>query len=113
MTFFLDIPKATISTESKVYLGSTAQIRSEISSTLLPNKHEWQKSFDGNEFHCIDINERKYHGTDGLKNPLLVISNTTFDDILYYRLLVWNIIGGCDSNTVYLNVIGSMLTHVM
>lgn len=102
-----DIPKATISTESKFYLGSAAQISSKISSTLPPNKHEWQKSFDGNVFYCIDINERKYHETDGLKNPFLVISNTTSDDILYYRLLVWNKIGSCVSNRVFLNVIGN------
>lgn len=113
LIFFPDIPKVTISTDSKVYLGSTTQIRSKVSSTLPLSKYEWQKSVDGNVFQCIDINELKYRGTDGLKNPLLVISNTTSDDILYYRLSVWNIIGGCVSNTVYLNVIGSMFSHVM
>lgn len=41
-----------------------------------------------------------------------MIENTTFDDILYYRLLVWNIIGDCVSNTLYLNVTGSMCSHV-
>eukprot|EP00105_Crassostrea_gigas_P015053 XP_011431932.1 PREDICTED: uncharacterized protein LOC105331445 isoform X4 [Crassostrea gigas] len=102
-----DIPKATISTESKVYLGSTAQIKSEVSSTLPLSKYEWQKSVDGNAFECMDINERKYHGTCNFMNPLLLIQNTTFDDILYYRLLVWNRIGGCVSNTIYLNVTGN------
>lgn len=110
---FSDLPEATISTESKVYLGSTTGIMSKVSSFLPLNKHNWQKSVDGNEFQCIDINEQKYHGTGGLKNPLLVISNTTSDDILHYRLSVWNIIGGCVSNTVDINVIGSMFSHVM
>lgn len=111
--FFWDIPKATISTESKVYFGFESQIRSKISSTLPPNKYIWQKSADGNAFHCIDINERKYYGTDHLKNRSLVLQNTTFDDILYFRLLVGNLIGVCVSNTVHLNVTGSMFSHVM
>lgn len=113
LIFFPDIPKATISTVSKVYFGSTTQIMSKVLSFLPLSKYEWQKSFDGNEFHCIDINERKYHGTDCFKSRLLVISNTTSDDILYYRLLVWNIIGSCVSNTVFLDVLGSMFSHVM
>ncbi|XP_052708658.1 uncharacterized protein LOC128183596 [Crassostrea angulata] len=103
-----NIPKATISTESKVYLGSTAQIRSEVSSALPLNKYEWQSSVDGNVFHCIGIDKLKYHATDPcLLDPSLVIRNTTFDDIRHYRLLVWNTIGDCVSNTVYLNVTGN------
>lgn len=105
--FFLDIPKATISTESKVYFGSTTQIRSKVSSTLPLSKYKWQKSVDGNVFHFINFNEIKRHKTE------LMIPSTTFDDIRHYRLLVWNILGGCVSNTVYLNVIGSMFSHVM
>ncbi|XP_065927180.1 uncharacterized protein [Magallana gigas] len=102
-----DIPKATISTESNVYLGSTTQIRSEVLSTPSISKYEWKKSVDGNAFQCIVINERNYHGSGNLMNPLLVIKDTTFDDILYYRLLVENFIGVCVSNTVYLNVTGN------
>lgn len=113
LIFFPDIPKATISTASKVYLGSTTQISSKVSSTLPLSKYKWQKGFDGNEFQCIGINEGKFYETDGLQNPFLFIPNTTSDDILYYRLLVTNIIGGCVSNTVFLNVIGSMFIHVM
>lgn len=106
--FFSDIPKASISTESKVYLGSATQISSKVSSTLQPNKYEWQNSVEGSAFHCIDIDKRKYDRIHLLNNPLLVIKNTTFDDILYYRLLVGNLFGDCVSNTVYLNVTGSM-----
>nr|XP_034332290.1 uncharacterized protein LOC105331445 isoform X1 [Crassostrea gigas] len=102
-----DIPKATIATESEVSLGSTAQITSKVSSTLPLSEFKWQSSVDGNAFECIDVNERKYHGSCHLINPLLLIQNTTFDDILYYRLLAWNKIGGCVSNTVILNVIGN------
>lgn len=80
-----------------------------MSSSLPLIKYEWQTSVDGNAFQCIDINERKYQENDGY----LVIPNTTSDDILYYRLLVWNIIGGCVSNIVYLNVTGSMFSLVM
>lgn len=113
--FFPGIPKATISTESKVYLGFTAQIRSKVSSNLPLSKYKWQKSVDGNAFEYIDNNERipVYNGTGQLMNPSLLIRNTTFDDILYYRLLVWNRIGGCVSNTVYLNVTGSMFSQVI
>lgn len=111
--FSPDIPKATISTESNVYLGSTTQIRSEVLSTPSISKYEWKKSVDGNAFQCIVINERNYHGSGNLMNPLLVIKDTTFDDILYYRLLVENFIGVCVSNTVYLNVTGSMFSLIM
>lgn len=111
--FFPDLPEATISTELQVYLGSAAEIRSKVSSTPPLNEFKWQKSVDGNKFQCIDINKREYHGTDGLKNPFLVIPITTFDDILHYRLLVRNIFGGCVSNTVYINVTGSMFSRVM
>lgn len=112
LIFFPDIPKATIATESEVSLGSTAQITSKVSSTLPLSEFKWQSSVDGNAFECIDVNERKYHGSCHLINPLLLIQNTTFDDILYYRLLAWNKIGGCVSNTVFLNVIGSMFLLV-
>lgn len=111
--FFSDIPKATISTKSKVYLRSTAQIKSKVSSTLPLNKYEWQSSVDGNVFHSIGIDKLKYHATDCLKKPSLVIRKTTFDDIRHYRLMVWNAIGDGVSNTVYLNVTGSMFLHVM
>lgn len=102
-----DIPSATISTESKVYLGFETKIRSKVSSTLQRNKYEWQKSVDGIAFQCIDINERKYYGSNPLNTSSLVIQKPTFDDMIYYRLWVGNIIGVCVSNTVYLNVTGN------
>lgn len=71
----------------------------------------WQKSkFDENErFECIDINEEKYFGSClDPESPKLVITKTTFEDMPYYRLLIWNKIGEHYSNTTHLNVTGSM-----
>lgn len=107
--FFPDIPSAKISVNSKVYFGSKSNIWSYISSTPRPNKAEWQKSVDGDVFHSIDINKQEYNGSS--KNPCypsLVIQKTTFENMLYYRLRVWNGIGECVSNTVFLDVNGSM-----
>lgn len=70
---------------------------------------EWQKSIDGQNFRCINVNDPKFEGSSpNPKSPLLVITNTTFDDVLYYRLRVWNTIGESFSNTLRINVIKSM-----
>lgn len=109
---FSDIPTATISKESNVFFGFETQIRATVSSTLPLNTYKWQKSVDGTAFHFIDINAGKYHGSDYLKDTSLVLQKPTFDDMLYYCLLVGNLIGDRVSNTVYLDVTGSMFTHV-
>lgn len=43
------------------------------------------------------------------ERPKLVISNISFRDKLYYRLVVSNKIGDGKSGTVYINVTGSMI----
>lgn len=80
---------------------------SVISSTPTPKKIEWQKSKDGVEFNCIG-KPIYFESDDTFTCPFLPLKKTTFADNLYYRLLVWNGIGEGVSNTVYLNVTGSM-----
>lgn len=75
-----------------------------ISSTPTPQKINWQTSKDGVDFHSIKNAKDSYHADSSL-----VIHKATFADKLYYRLNVWNGIGETISNTVYLNVTGSMM----
>lgn len=104
---FSDIPSVKIFEDSSVCFGSETTIRSVISSTPPPEKTEWQKSMDGINFSCIRY--AKYpQSTDNSTCPPFVIKKTSFDDGVFYRLLVWNAIGESVSNTVYLNVTGSM-----
>lgn len=92
--------------DSPVCFGSETTIQSAVSSLLRPDKYEWQKSKDGN-FLCNG--ELRYFESTGIFIcPSLVIPKTTFADKLYYRLLVWNGIGESVSNTIFLNVTGSM-----
>lgn len=113
LIFFPDIPSAKILVDSKVFFGSELKIWPCISSTPRPNKAEWQKSVDGDVFHCIDIDKQEYNGSaKDPKFPSLVIQNTTFENMLYYRLRVWNGIGECVSNTVFLDVTGSMFLRL-
>lgn len=107
---FSDIPGVEIETDPKVYYGSKTTFRSKVSSIPSRKKVEWQTSKDGTDYHCIDVEDPKYYGSNVIPEcPLLVIPKTKFDDKLYYRLLVWNDIGEGISNTVKLNVTGSMI----
>lgn len=110
LSLFSDVPIVNISIKSTVsFYGSKTTIKSVVLSNPSPGKVEWQRSKDGNTFDFIDIEQPKYFGSlNCFESPYLVISNTTFDDRLYYRLLVWNKIGKNVSNVVYLNVTGSM-----
>lgn len=104
---FPDIPSVKIFEDSSVCFGSETTIRSVISSTPPPEKIEWQKSMDEVNFSCIRY--AKYpQSTNKSTCPSFVIKKTSFDDRLFYRLLVWNGIGESVSNTVFLNVTGSM-----
>lgn len=102
-----DIPKAEIETASKVFVGSKTIFKPLISSCPSPIGVEWQKSIDRKNFTCINVRDLKYKGSSlSPKSPLLVITNTTFEDVLYYRLRVWNRIGENFSNELRLNVTG-------
>lgn len=105
--FFTDFLSVKIFVNSPVCFGSKTTIRSEVSSTTTPEKIEWQKSKDEIDFHCIkELILLKT--TARFECPSYVIPQTTFTDKLYYRLLVWNENGKGVSNTVYLDVTGSM-----
>lgn len=86
---------------------SKTMFTSRIVSCPSPDGAEWQQSNDGKTFESITISKPKYYGSScEPKSPLLIIPNVTFEDKLYYRLLVWNTIGEQYSNTVFLDVKG-------
>lgn len=105
-----DVPNATISTDnSEVVFRSETKVKSLVVSCPKPDGVEWQKSKDGKIFLDIDIKKPHYHGSSrNSEYPLLLISNTVFEDMLYYRLHVWNKIGEHFSDPIYLDVKGSM-----
>lgn len=105
-----DIPNATISADnSEVVFRSETKVKSLVASCPKPDGLEWQKSKDGKKFRRIDINKPHYHGSSlNSESPLLLISNTVFKDMRYYRLRVWNKIGEHFSDPEYVDVKGSM-----
>lgn len=105
--FSTEVPSVKILADSQVCFGSTTTIKSEVSSTPKPKKFEWQKSKDRIDFYCTE-KPIYLRSTDIFTSPSYVIAKTTFTDKLYYRLLVWNEIGKGVSNTVSLDVTGSM-----
>lgn len=105
---FTGVPRVEISVESPVVVGSETTIKSSILSTPTPSKIEWQRSKDGINFDCIkNANSIKNRSIPAC--PFYKISKATFEDKLYYRLLVWNEIGKSASNIVQLKVTGSMV----
>lgn len=101
-----DVPGAKISTDSEVMLGQKTTIESVVSSCPPPYKVEWQNINDGKP-NRIEISNSHYSGSSlSPESPLLVIPSTNFDDMLYYRLRVWNKIGDQFSNTLFLKVKG-------
>lgn len=106
---FADIPNANIVTDSEIVFGSKTTINATISSCPSICGLEWQKGIDRNDFSIINVGDPKHEGSSlNPILPLLVITNTTFDDVQHYRLRVWNKIGEHFSNTLHLNVTGSM-----
>lgn len=103
----LDIPNANIVTDSEIVFGSKTTINATISSCPSICGLEWQKGIDRNNFIIINAGDPKHVGSSlNPILPLLVITNTTFDDVQHYRLRVWNKIGEHFSNTLHLNVTG-------
>lgn len=72
---------------------------------------DWQTSEDKINFHTIETGNFKESGKMSTC-PFLQRDEATFNDKRYYRLLVWNGIGKGVSNTVYLNVTGSMALNL-
>lgn len=110
-TFVAGFPRAQISVHHKnIHFGSEIKIMSNDLSNPPADKFEWQKSKDGKDFDFIDITKPKYFGSSlTAKSPVLVIPKATFEDKLYYRLVIWNKFGEDVSNTVDVNITGSMI----
>lgn len=111
VTFVAGFPSAQISVQHKnIHVGSEIKIVSHDLSNPSADKFEWQKSKDGKDFDFIDITKPKYFGSSHTsKHPVLVIPKATFEDKLYYRLVLWNKFGEDVSNTVDINITGSMI----
>lgn len=106
--YITDVPSVKLLNVWPVLCGSKTTIKSEVLSTPKPEKIEWQKSKDGVDFHPIKEANGSKHTKSSSCFPL-VIPKATFADKLYYRLLVWNKIGKGVSNTMLLNITGSMI----
>lgn len=110
--FFLDIPRIEIPSKSKVPFGSETRLNCHVCGYPSPDKAEWQKSVDGTIFHAIDIDGYKHFGSStGSQSPYLLVRNASLMDQQYYRVVVSNLIGKCISNTLFLQVTGSMFLH--
>lgn len=80
---FADIPIVIIVTDYEIVFGSKTIIKAFILSFPSICGMEWQKSIDRQHFSSIDVEDPKHEGSStGPKLPLLVITNTTFEDVL-------------------------------
>nr|XP_034318682.1 uncharacterized protein LOC105324463 isoform X2 [Crassostrea gigas] len=105
----LDVPCVEISIKPTVHFASDTTITSIVTSMPPPEKAQWQKSKHRIGFSEVDVTKSKYFGSNASPQcPSLVIPKTTFDDIGYYRLQISNKLGLNVSNSVYLNVTGSL-----
>lgn len=106
---FSDVPTVKLSIDSTFRFGSRAILKAEVTAIPFPEKAKWQKSKEIYNFHSINITNRKYYGSKDIpESPMLVVSNINFEDKIHFRVLVSNKIGDGISDTVYLNVTGSM-----
>lgn len=104
-----DVPCITISINSTAHCTPETTIMSIVTSIPPPEKAQWQKSSDGNDFYDIDITQQKYAGSNHNPESLrLVIPKTALDDIGYYRLQISNRLGANVSKGEYLKFTGSM-----
>ncbi|XP_062566132.1 uncharacterized protein LOC134228497 [Saccostrea cucullata] len=111
LTVIGEIPTITMPQEVEVPFGSTAVLQPMIQAFPDIEAIEWQKSrrMDPNaeEFEIIDVTSPKYsRSTLDPKHPKLIINETTFDDNLFFRLVVVNKVGRSSSCT-FLHVTGS------
>ncbi|XP_062578640.1 muscle M-line assembly protein unc-89-like, partial [Saccostrea cucullata] len=108
----LGISVVTAIKELSVPFGDSALIQAKIVSCPPVENISWQKSTSGEshaeKFQTINVNLSKYSGTTlDSTNPKLVIRQTTFQDRVFYQLLVSNGIGRCVSSSTFLDVKGS------
>nr|XP_034324490.1 uncharacterized protein LOC117689028 isoform X4 [Crassostrea gigas] len=103
----LGLPRPHLLSSTTTIHGSKTTINCRISSCPSPEEVQWQKSSNGTTFSSVDVKDPKYHGSnEDLCTPFLIIPKTTFDDCLYYRIIVRNKIGECKSDTFFLEVTG-------
>lgn len=111
---FLDIPSIEISSKSKVIFGSETRLNCQVCGYPPPDKVEWQNSVDGTTFHPIDIDGDKHCGSStDPRSSYLLVRKASLKDQLYYRVVVSNLIGKCISNTLFLQVTGSMFVYLL
>lgn len=103
----LDIPSAQILSAKDVIFGSDTRFDCFVTGYPPPDKVEWQSSLDGTTFHPIDIYKEKYFGSStDPRSPFLLVRKANLNDQQYYQFAVWNLIGKCTSNNMFLQVTG-------
>lgn len=107
MYCFIDIPSAQILSAKDVIFGSDTRFDCFVTGYPPPDKVEWQSSLDGTTFHPIDIYKEKYFGSStDPRSPFLLVRKANLNDQQYYQFAVWNLIGKCTSNNMFLQVTG-------
>lgn len=115
MYFLIDIPSAEIvsTSNSKIICGSDTRLNCIVSGYPSPGVVEWQHSLDGTEFVDIDTDTNTYlRSSSGLRSHSLLVMKATLNQQRYYRVFVSNNIGKCTSNTLFLQVTGSMSVYL-
>lgn len=111
MYSFKDKPSAEMHGPSSktVIWGSDTSLNCYVSGYPYPDEVEWQKSIDGTAFIPLD------HWTDNSSvrsedpsSQSLRLENVTLDHQQYYQVSVSNVFGTRTSNSVFLQVTGSM-----
>ncbi|XP_061170572.1 uncharacterized protein LOC133179911 [Saccostrea echinata] len=112
-----DLPALTMPKEVEVPYGSVAVFEPVIQACPPPECVEWQKSkymdLNSEKFKIIDFTSPKYSGSSlDPTDSKLIINDTTFEDSLFYRLVVKNRVGKSSCST-FLNIVGTPPNVIM
>lgn len=109
MYCFIGQPNAEIlsTTHSKVICGSDTKFDCIVSGHPRPDVVEWQNSHNGIDFFRIDADPVNFK----VSPHSLIVRNATMNHQQYYRAVASNNIGMCTSNTLFLQVTGSMCIY--
>lgn len=114
MYFLIDKPSADIvsTSNSKVVCGSDTTFDCTVSGYPSPDVVKWQHSLDGTEFFDINTDTDIYLiSSSGLSSHSLLVRKAKLNEQRYYRVVVSNSIGKCNSNKLFLQVTGSMFIY--
>lgn len=109
MYCFIGQPNAEIlsTTNLKVICGSDTKFDCNVSGHPRPDQVVWQNSHNGIDFFRIDADPVNFI----LSPQSLILRNATMNHQQYYQAVASNNIGMCTSNTLFLQVTGSMCIY--